>query len=373
MFATRRILTSLLLILGAVAALQVPIVLNQEDPIVLNHDSSDIHVDFPEQLDTEIYNNMFTYAHLMDITYCITETGGISKPFKCNMDCEERFGNMSLVHQWYADDAVAGYIATTQTNLFNYKQENKKTIVVALRGTRSVFDTIADMKVEFTDYSNLKIELPECVDCKVHHGFYSFFVNTLLEIHTILSKELHLDSDYELVIVGHSLGGSIALLLGLHYLDLGFDKLTVVTMGQPLVGNKAFVEWTDKVMGSNSIAEHNLFSRKYFRVIHKADVVSVLPQTKNVFERYQQFDNQIYLNCLSTEKQPQPDSVIDCKSGDNPYCIKNDFRNEWFFSRQLQRNYLVIHNTYFRQMGLCPVAKTRLGLPTEAKRSTQVT
>ena len=46
------------------------------------------------------------------------------------------------------------------------------------------------------------------------------------------------DDNYELIILGHSLGGSIAYLLGLHYLDLGFDKLTLVTMGQPLLEMK---------------------------------------------------------------------------------------------------------------------------------------
>ena len=102
-------------------------------------------------------------------------------------------------------------------------------------------------------YSNTGTKLPLCgFDCKVHRGFHDYYTRTLSIIHPYIMEELNNcieDDNYELIILGHSLGGSIAYLLGLHYLDLGFDKLTLVTMGQPLLGNENFVSWGDKVLG----------------------------------------------------------------------------------------------------------------------------
>lgn len=315
----------------------------------------------PTPIELQLYKNLFTYAHLMDISYCVNTLGGLSKPFKCNLDCEERFSDFSLVYQWSADDAVTGYIATTYSNIFNYTYETqtpKKTIVVSLRGTNSIFDSMADLKTDLVAYSNIKYKLPECINCKVHSGFYDYYLNTLVRVHELLDKELDLsmarNEDYEIVIVGHSLGGSVALLLGLYYLDLGFDKLTVVTMGQPLVGNKEFVNWADRVMGSHHPPSHNFFARKYLRVVHKADLVAVIPQNKNFLEPYCQFDNLIYLNTTSTEIRPRLDEVVDCIHGNNEFCIVKDFLNVGFL-RRYTRNYFAIHNTYFRQLGTCSV------------------
>ena len=171
------------------------------------------------------------------------------------MNCEKRFPNISLVYQFYFDDSVTGYIAKTTSNIFRYNETSAedKTIIVALRGTRSIFDTLTDLKVDMIPYSNTGTKLPLCgFDCKVHRGFHDYYMRTLSIIHPYIMEELNgcvEDDNYELIILGHSLGGSIAYLLGLHYLDLGFDKLTLVTMGQPLLGNENFVSWGDKVLG----------------------------------------------------------------------------------------------------------------------------
>lgn len=312
----------------------------------------------PTPIDSEIYSNMFTYAHLIDISYCISKVLGIKKPFECNLGCAERFPNMTLVYQWYFDDSVCGYISTTYDNIFNYNrtkgsEEKKKTIIISLRGTRSLFDTLTDLKVDMVKYENLGSHLSRCgPKCRVHRGFHDYYRHTIDKINGILEQELGTEAEpYELIILGHSLGGSVALFLALHYLDLGYDTMTLVTMGQPLVGNKNFINWVDRVMGSDRVPEHNTFDRKYFRVVHAKDIVTTIPRNENQFVDYEQFNNQIYINCSASKIVPNIKDVVDCVSGTNAHCISGDFDAPIFLS-----NYYENHNTYFRRLGLCGVA-----------------
>lgn len=310
-----------------------------------------------KSIDSDIYSNLYTYAHLIDISYCISEINRIGEPFDCNLNCDKRFPNVSLVYQFYFDDSVTGYIATTKSNIFNYNQtidRSKKTIIVSLRGTRSIFDTMADLKLDMIPYTNNGVKAPLCGhNCKVHRGFYDYYSRTLSLIHPYIVQELQSaneeEEDYELLILGHSLGGSVAYLLGLYYVDLGYDKITLVTMGQPLLGNRDFVEWGDRVLGSKYEAKHNDFKRKFLRVIHKNDVVATIPKDPNIFNHYYQFDNQIYLNCSEEDNRPTLQEVVDCLVGLNDQCIAKDFP-VFLFARH---NYLRIHITYFRRMGLC--------------------
>lgn len=324
--------------------------------IVPFHESSEL----PQPIDRNIYNNLFTYAHLIDISYCISRFGRIEEPFKCDLQCEDTFPNISLVYQWYFDDAVCGYIAITYSNIFNYSapqnsSDPKKTIIVSLRGTRSIFDTITDTKIEMTSYYGGKNFLPYCGPyCKVHRGFYVVYRNTLSKIDRYLSTELEFEDNYELIFMGHSMGGSVALLLALHYYDLGWDKLSLVTMGQPLTGNGHFTQWVDLIMGSSDKAAHGSYSRKFLRIIHKDDVVTTIPKSTSIWDSYQQFDNQIYLNCSSSVVEPTPDQVVDCYSADNEYCISGDFGPDYLWRPvdSLYEN----HNTYFRRLGMCGIS-----------------
>lgn len=328
-------------------------------PPALMPDTSDVNT--PQPIDPIIHRNMFTYAHLIDISYCIDKFHKIDDPFDCALDCSKRFPNMTLVHQWYFDDAVCGYIATTYSDIFNYEEpsislKRKKTIVVSLRGTRSLNDVLADIRVDMVPYHNLHKHLPYCGEkCKIHEGFAAYYENTLQAIHKKLKTELSSASneDYELVIVGHSMGGSVALLLALHFLDLGFDKLSLVTMGQPLVGNSDFTTWADYVLGSYLPVNHGSYDRKFLRVIHKGDLVTQVPSTSsNFLDEFTQFQNQIYVNVTGSETHPSNSEVVNCFSGTNPHCIADDFGRPNIGSI-IFRNYYEAHNTYFRKIGLC--------------------
>ncbi|ODV81783.1 alpha/beta-hydrolase [Suhomyces tanzawaensis NRRL Y-17324] len=309
-------------------------------------------------VDPQVHSNLFTYAHLADIAYCISKTNHITEPFKCDLNCEKRFPNVTLVHQWYVDDTACGYVAVTDSNVFDYEEEAslpKRTVIVSLRGTRSIFDTYTDVKVDMVTYTNLMYNLPRCVDCRVHKGFYEAFAKTLNIVHNLLEDQIR-GQDYELIFVGHSMGGSIALFLALYYLDLGYENISLVTFGQPLTGNQRFVNWADNALGSQFPASHNSFARKYLRVVHKDDVVATIPKSRNPLDSYYQFDNQIYLNCSAADATPSPEQVVDCLTGENPNCIRGDFQDGIDgILGGVNKNYYRSHNTYLRSIGLCGI------------------
>ena len=61
-----------------------------------------------------------------------------------------------------------------------------------------------------------------------------------------VAEQLAQHPDYQLLIVGHSMGGALATLLGLSYQNYGKSPL-VITFGQPRVGNPAFAQFVDEV------------------------------------------------------------------------------------------------------------------------------
>lgn len=330
----------------------------------------------PIPVPLHIYQHLYTYAHLLDIAYCIDSLRRINPPFDCELDCKSLFPDLQLVYQWFFDDSVCGYIASSQRGLFNssneflqkneyppkdpflkkleYLQNDHHTVIISLRGTRSVLDTLTDLKFDMTPYLLPGTHIPMCgSQCKVHAGFHEYYRNTFDVIHPYIVSELKKGGpNTKLVLVGHSLGGAVALLLSLHYLALGVKNLEVVTMGQPLVGNQEFVDWADSVLGSQYSLNEKTANRKWLRVIHRDDMVTTVPRG-SFLQRYSQFNNQIYLNASAANAAPRQDQIVDCRSGNNAQCIAGDV-----LQFRPATDYILSHNTYFRHLGLCGIHVT---------------
>lgn len=301
---------------------------------------------------------LYTYAHLLDIAYCIDDFRRIDPPFECDLECLSRFPHMRLIYQWYFDDSVCGYIASTNHTLFNAtglkvgsKTKVSPTVIISLRGTRSVSDTMIDFKIDMTPYSTPDKGIPLCgARCRVHAGFYDYYKNTVEAIHPyVVSALKEAGPDVTLVVVGHSLGGAVGLFVALHYLSLGLNNVKLVTMGQPLVGNQDFVDWADYVLGSDYALNETSDLRKWLRVIHRNDLISTIPRG-SFLDRYAQFNNQIYVNTSAANALPQLGQVVDCKLGSNGRCIAGDSLRP-----RLASEYFISHNTYFRHLGLCGI------------------
>ena len=244
----------------------------------------------------------------------------------------------------------------------NRVRDTKGRIIVAFRGTYSLANTIADLRSvkqdyvrypgdeaalapvdnyasslpdddKSTDYSNLLPPItttqdrPKCTNCTVHSGFH----DTYLAMRPLLLKYLttlrYKYPDYDLHLVGHSLGGAVAALAGLEYDSFGW-KPTITTFGEPMVGNWEFNEWLDGIFGLNDDGggrEKGSGTRdgtRYRRVTHKGDPVPLLPLRE---WGYYPHAGEIYIE----KEQLQPD-ITDlrlCNGDADPACMASEDDN----------------------------------------------
>ncbi len=116
------------------------------------------------------------------------------------------------------------------------------------------------------------------LDAWVHTGF------DIATIETINHMRPHLKADYNYRITGHSLGGAMTLLLGMHLDKEGFKVKEITTFGQPMVTNE---ECTKK------------FSHlPILRVINSQDTVPLVPPLTLVSAqhgKYRHFGEEVWL------------------------------------------------------------------------------
>ncbi|KAL6896568.1 hypothetical protein ACP4OV_007140 [Aristida adscensionis] len=138
-------------------------------------------------------------------------------------------------------------------------------IVVAIRGTQenSVQNWIKDLI-----WKQLDLSYPNMPNAKVHSGFFSSYNNTILRlaITSAVHKARKSYGDINVIVTGHSMGGAMASFCALDLaINLGSDKVQLMTFGQPRVGNAAFASYFAKYVPDT------------IRVTHGHDIVPHLP------------------------------------------------------------------------------------------------
>lgn len=162
--------------------------------------------------------------------------------------------------------------------------------------------------------------VPRCENCTVHAGFMTSWLNTRATVLSHVSAALAQHPDYEVTLVGHSLGGAVAALAGLEMQLKGWDP-TVTTFGEPMVGNKAFAEYLEKQfqMGSRSRpegAENPSRAHPFRRVTHVDDPVPLLPLAE---WGYAPHAGEIFISQPSLP--PSIGDVRSCVGSRDPGCI----------------------------------------------------
>lgn len=237
-----------------------------------------------------LFASLEELARLVDISYCVggisVPNTGIQPPFTCLSRCSD-FPAFELITSWNTGPLLSdscGYVA------YDHNPANPR-IVVAFRGTYSIANTIADLSTvrqEYVPYlgegeGDDEAESPEdakehvtptCTNCTVHTGFLRSWHNTrpVLLPHLTLALQTH--PTYSLVLVGHSLGGAVALLAGLEFRARGWNP-QITTFGEPRVGNGEFVKHVDDLFVRGEGEES-----MYRRVTHVDDPVPLLPPTE---------------------------------------------------------------------------------------------
>ncbi|PHU14478.1 hypothetical protein BC332_15683 [Capsicum chinense] len=186
-------------------------------------------------------------------------------------------------------------------------------IVIAFRGTQatSIQNWIADLF-----WKQLDIEYPGMENAMVHHGFYSAYHNTTLRPGVLSAvkraKELH--GHIPIMVTGHSMGGAMAAFCGLDLtVNYGSRNVSVMTFGQPRIGNAAFASYYSKWV-PNTI-----------RVTHEHDIVPHLPPYYHYFPQktYHHFPTEVWVHNLGFGLLVYTVEKVCDNSGEDPSCSRS--------------------------------------------------
>ncbi|BDX02681.1 hypothetical protein MACH16_14290 [Marinomonas pontica] len=121
--------------------------------------------------------------------------------------------NQTLVHQ--------SIIPESQVSYFLSRANGIQTI--AIRGTANLENVMLDL--------DLELKPDTALDIKLHQGFGSAAKAVYTDIKPYLNEKLPVH------ITGHSLGGAIAVILGLYLQQEDYAVTQIITFGQPKVTN----------------------------------------------------------------------------------------------------------------------------------------
>jgi hypothetical protein len=215
---------------------------------------------------------------------------------------------------------------------------------VAFRGTYSIANTVADLStypaeyapfpsdgekdVCVTEQAHAPVDLmpqllgqhtqrssevkPQCSNCTVHAGFMASWHNTRCTILPHVEKALALYPDYQVTLVGHSLGGAVAALASLEFKARGWEP-QVTTFGEPRVGNQALVSFIDAQF---NLTDQDSARDTYRRVTHVNDPIPLLPLEE---WGYHMHAGEIFISKSSLP--PESSDLQYCTGDEDPRCI----------------------------------------------------
>lgn len=351
--------------LVAIASLATcnPVISPAQDPLSRS-------IDAPNDtgnISIKLFAELEELSRVVDISYCVGTTG-ISKPFKCASRCDE-FPDFELVDSFNTGPLMSdscGYIVLDHST----KHDGRGRVIVAFRGTYSIANTIVDLSTvpqEYVPYpdnpanetdSNQPPLLPKehhrhrfldllprsswlrsnaepkepaktCNNCTVHTGFWTSWQNTRPFIlpHITYLREKY--PDYQLHLVGHSLGGAVAALAALEFEGLGYSP-TVTTFGEPRVGNAGLRDWIDWTFSLPSEhlegGDEKLHAGRYRRITHVDDPVPLLPLQE---WGYRTHAGEVYISKASL--QPGVSDVRLCFGDEDVNCMAGaEVDESWF-------------------------------------------
>lgn len=156
------------------------------------------------------------------------------------------------------------------------------------------------------------ISVPECKNCTVHSGFMTSWRNTRCTILPHVEAALEKYPDYNLTLVGHSLGGAVAALAALEFQARGYEP-HVTTFGEPRVGNKGLNDYIDESFNLTTVdPAHSLFQR----VTHVNDPVPLLPLEE---WDYHMHAGEIFIS--KSNVPPNREDLHHCDGDEDPDCI----------------------------------------------------
>ena len=197
-------------------------------------------------------------------------------------------------------------------------------MLVVFRGTYSISNAIVDLSTipqPYVPYPGDGEDTNDCehkcTNCTVHSGFYASWQLTRPTIKKLVVAALDLYPGYELVLVGHSLGGAVAALGALEFISMGY-KPQVTTFGEPRIGNDAFVQYLDKAFHLNASSSSTVYEKRssFRRVTHIGDPIPLLPLAE---WGYRSHAGEIFIN--KTDLPVRTNTIYECAGDADENCI----------------------------------------------------
>lgn len=200
---------------------------------------------------------------------------------------------------------VGGFIAV---------DDNARQLVVAMRGAGG----LRDFSLQ-TQTAHERLDIAGAVagrgavpaDAMVQRGYHRGAQAVQREVVDTVQTEIRARRDFSVLVTGHGLGGSVAVLLGLSLRDALplSTPVFVVTQGQPRTGNTAFANYVDRVFPPSS--------GRLFRVVHHLDAVPTLAGGNfmtNPASRHH------CCEVWQVEDAALADKVVFCRGQEDPEC-----------------------------------------------------
>ncbi len=163
---------------------------------------------------------------------------------------------------WQFRDVI--YLGKPRQGFYGIVAEMDDFRLVAFRGTTSFEEAIKDSLFNQVSYASIGLAGSGHFGMKRHfEKLQGLVMQPLLERIERDPKPLYL--------VGHSLGGAMALMYGMHLKQMGHEVAGIYTSGQPRVGNEPFYNQVKELVGS-----------RYYRLEHVKDITPRVPPSRDV-------------------------------------------------------------------------------------------
>lgn len=203
---------------------------------------------------------------------------------------------------WPLGNTLVKQFDTSGTQGFVARDDKRKEIVLAFRGSLEVKDAFVDILIIMTPLKATGVS--NVGDAYVHTGFqyaYNVVGKTVLDL---VKAQVAAYPSYNIVVTGHSLGGSVASFASLALKEAFPNKpIKLYTYGQPRTGNAAFASLVENRIGVNNI----------FRAVHTFDGVPTI-----LFKSlgYRHFGTEYW----NFKEPPSAANTKKCVGGDDPTC-----------------------------------------------------
>lgn len=254
--------------------------------------------DLVDPLDPLLQSEIIRYGEFVAACYKVFDLDPRSKRYlNCKYGKKSMFGSIGMPNSGYEvtkyiyatpDIAIPMQTGTCSSRWIGYvavssdkevARLGRRDILVTFRGTVTNTEWIANMMSSLTP-ARLDPHDPRS-DVKVESGFLSLYTSDdrtckfgqgscreqlLSEISRIINK--YSNEETSITLAGHSMGSSLALLLGYDLAELGLNRdvpITVYSFGGPRVGNSGFKKRCEEL------------GVKVLRVVNINDPVTKLP------------------------------------------------------------------------------------------------